>query len=125
MTAWQIACATLLAHRVLDGFRQWWRKAYVLVIDAAMPALLLALRDAPAAVPVADAVQAICPLVADEYGYARDDGAEQRIVARLVDGAILELVDVGAVARHGDVIVLTELDRAFVELRLRIGDAGS
>ena len=50
----------------------------------------------------------------DRYGYQPDDRRERRIAVALIGALVNELVELGALARRGDEVVLTGLGSLLV-----------
>lgn len=120
LAAWFKAAITLLEHGVLDGFRRGWRKRYVELLDAEMAALLAAIAAAGGTVPLTAIEDDLWEHVAGAYGYAMDDRAEREWVAWLVRAIVAQLADLGAAARDGDDVVLTDLGGALTTAVLAI-----
>jgi hypothetical protein len=108
---WLDAVTTLLAHGLLDGFRQGWRKTYVELLDAEALGLLAAILEAGGAAQVAAIEQTAWDHVALEYGYDPEDNDERAYVVRLVAATLVQLADVGIATRDGGAVTLTGLGR--------------
>jgi len=122
LSAWLRIATTLLEHGPLDGFRRGWRKRYVELLDTDVAGLLVALEEAGGSVPLATIEERGWEQVADHYGYDPDDGDERRSVARLIGALVGELVELGAVARKRDDVVLTGLGSALAGIAVLASD---
>ncbi|HWD64442.1 MAG TPA: hypothetical protein VG405_04660 [Solirubrobacteraceae bacterium] len=109
LSVWLKAAVTLLEHGLLDGFRQGWRKRYVELLDENVDRMLVVMVEAGAILTLSAIEVAAWEQVASAYGYDPDDQAERAHVVRLAHAMVAQLVDLGAVTRRGDRVVLTEL----------------
>jgi hypothetical protein len=112
LAAWFRVATTLLEHGLLDAFRCGWRKHYVALLDADVPALLAAIIEAGGTVPLAGIEAGGWEHVAHAYGYDPDDQTEREHVGRLVNGIVAQLADLGAVKRDNGDVALTDLGGA-------------
>ena len=114
LAAWLRVAITRLEHGPLDGFRRGWRKRYVELLDANAVGLLAAIAEADGTVPLAEIEDSGWEQIVDRYGYQPDDRRERRIAVALIGALVNELVELGALARRGDEVVLTGLGSLLV-----------